>query len=107
MARSITVPSVVAARYVRERRAMFARFRAFDSSNGRDADRPATHRVGCEPGRYLTDGVRLYRVVAALASPSGRAMVELEDCRSLEVVLMPADQLDPLALRAVRPASGT
>jgi hypothetical protein len=53
--------------------------------------------------RYLTDGVDLYRFIGAVASGMGQ-MVELENCRSLEVVLLPIGDLRARPLRAVTPA---
>jgi hypothetical protein len=53
--------------------------------------------------RYFTDGVNLYRL-DALGSSSGRAVVGLEDCRSLNMVLMAADEFHALRLRPVRSA---
>jgi hypothetical protein len=51
-------------------------------------------------GRYLTDGLTLYRYIGIVASGMGR-MVELEDCRSLELTWLPIRQLR--RLRAVIP----
>ena len=52
--------------------------------------------------RYLTDGVNLYQVAAELAGADG-PMVEIEDCRSLEVVLLPVDEMPRDGLWPVRP----
>lgn len=54
-----------------------------------------------ERGEYLTDGFRLYRVVISRVFHEER-LVELEDCRTLDVCVVPADQLS--SLRRVRPA---
>jgi hypothetical protein len=40
-------------------------------------------------GHYVTDGVRLFRNVSPLRGPFVGTFVGLEDCRSLEIVLMP------------------
>lgn len=40
-------------------------------------------------GHYVTDGVRLFRNVSPLHGPLVGLFVGLEDCRSLEIVLMP------------------
>ena len=42
-------------------------------------------------GRYVTDGVDLFRLLED--ADDDQAMVAVEDCRSLEVVLVPADDL--------------
>jgi hypothetical protein len=52
-----------------------------------------------EPGEYLTDGFRLYRVVVSRVFHEKR-LVELEDCRTLDVWLASADELS--SLRPVR-----
>jgi hypothetical protein len=52
-------------------------------------------------GRYLTDGLILYRCIGTVASGMGE-MVELEDCRSLELTWLPTGQLR--YLRVVIPA---
>lgn len=51
-----------------------------------------------ERGRYLTDGVHLYRAIGAFGEAGG--LVGLEDCRSLEVILLRAE--DVRRLRAVK-----
>ena len=45
-----------------------------------------------QAGRYLTDGVNLYRCLGAIASGMGQ-MVGLENCRSLDVMLLPIGEL--------------
>jgi hypothetical protein len=52
-----------------------------------------------QPGEYLTDGFRLYRVVVSRVFHEER-LVELEDCRTLDVWLVSADELS--SLRPVR-----
>jgi hypothetical protein len=42
-----------------------------------------------ELGHYVTDGTRLFRNVSPLRRPLAGGFVGLEDCRSLEIVLMP------------------
>ena len=54
-------------------------------------------------GRYLTDGVNLYRSLGILAGAMGQ-MVGLENCRSLDVMLLPIGELRSRGLRAVIPA---
>ena len=43
--------------------------------------------------QYLTDGRGLFRVVTLLPAVDDAALVELEDCRTLDVVLVPAREL--------------
>ena len=61
-----------------------------------DADRP---------GRYLTDGARLFRIVAPRAQPPHGGLSAVEDCHSLDVVLMRADQLRRLRRVVTAPRS--
>lgn len=49
-------------------------------------------------GRYLTDGVRLFRRVGSFGEAAG--LIGLEDCRSLDVVLLRAQEAR--SLRPVR-----
>ena len=56
-----------------------------------------------EAGTYLTDGVFLYRLVGAAATPSGD-VAEVEDCYWLDVVVVPIRDLRARRLRVVRPA---
>ena len=58
-----------------------------------------------KPSRYLTDGVNLYRYVGTIPSPMGH-MIGLEDCRSLDVTLWPADELRARQFQPVIPADG-
>jgi hypothetical protein len=48
---------------------------------------PATDRRR-DAGHYVTDGLRLFRNVSPLRGPLAGRFVGLEDCRSLEIVLM-------------------
>jgi hypothetical protein len=52
------------------------------------------------PGRYLTDGVHLFRLVEPFDRLDG-SVVGLEDCRSLEVRMMRAEEFRLLPLREV------
>ena len=64
------------------------------------SERPAPGRAGGaavaeharQPGRYLTDGVNLYQSLGALASAMGQ-IVGLENCGSLDVMLLPIGEL--------------
>lgn len=53
------------------------------------------------PAGYLTDGVNLYRFIGWVGRSMQTALVELEDCRSLEVVLVRAEELGRARLRPV------
>jgi hypothetical protein len=54
-----------------------------------------------EPGAYLTDGSRLFRVIDRLHPPDGDRAT-LEDCSTLEVATYSADELWPMNLTLVR-----
>jgi hypothetical protein len=56
-------------------------------------------------GTYLTDGATLLRVERSFTAIAGNPLVELEDCRTLEIILCPARRLPVLALRRVSPAA--
>jgi hypothetical protein len=59
-------------------------------------------------GAYLTDGASLFRVEHAIADPKrGDVLVELEDCRTSELILCSARALAERRLRAVVPARTT
>ncbi|HVR05684.1 MAG TPA: hypothetical protein VMS02_06550 [Solirubrobacteraceae bacterium] len=55
-------------------------------------------------GAYITDGTGLFRVADALPT-RGELFLELEDCRTLEVILCPARTVTRLGLRTVTPAA--
>jgi hypothetical protein len=54
-------------------------------------------------GAYLTDGTMLLRVASQFADLEGNPLLELEDCRTLELVLCPARRIAALRLRLVSP----
>jgi len=62
--------------------------------------------VELQPGAdgYVTDGTELYRVVDGFHRSPG-AIVGLENCRSLELVLIAVEDYLALALRPVRPTA--
>jgi hypothetical protein len=73
----------------------------------------ATHRRAASPtpGRqpdsaYFTDDVNLFRVVRWLRRPSEPPLAEVENCRSLESVLLAPDDLARLAVRFVSSSPG-
>ena len=75
------------------------------SSQANDSGRPTTgtHVLVDDDGKagsHWTDGVNLYRLLGVIAG--GRSeMVGIESCRSLDVVLVPADELRGWRLRPV------
>jgi hypothetical protein len=59
-------------------------------------------RIDLTSGYYLTDGDSLFRSLGR--TPDGAELVALEDCRSLEVILVTAaivDALDPVAIAPI------
>ncbi len=52
---------------------------------------------------YMTDGMNLYRVVGEFDGGDG-PMVGIEDCLSLEVVLLPVDEMPRDGVWPVRPS---
>lgn len=63
--------------------------------------RPARSEV-LAPGHYLTDGVRLFRVVSRFTSHDENASASLEDCYTLEIESYSPDELYSIGLRQVR-----
>jgi hypothetical protein len=56
------------------------------------------------PGRYVTDGCRLFRVASRLAAGREDVLVALEDCATLEVQAYAHGELGHMGLRAVMTA---
>jgi hypothetical protein len=77
-------------------------------AGGADASAPRRRQPPQLPaGSYVTDEERLFRVVRALGTGAGPGrLFELEDCRTLELVLCPATALARVRLRRVVPALG-
>ena len=77
----------------------------------REAQEPWGAHDGAGPltGRYLTDGRSLFRVQHAITEAEGlhldEAILELEDCMTLELILCSASALERLGLRPVTPSS--
>ncbi|HMD55859.1 MAG TPA: hypothetical protein VKG82_00125 [Solirubrobacteraceae bacterium] len=70
-----------------------------------DAAEPTGSRLPPE-GSYVTDGASLYRVAHSIRDPrDGELIIELEDCRTLELILCSASVIAELRLCAVRPAA--
>jgi hypothetical protein len=58
-------------------------------------------------GSYVTDGASLYRVAHAMRDPrDGELIIELEDCRTLELILCSASVVADLRLCTVTPTAG-
>jgi hypothetical protein len=68
--------------------------------------RPPTPRELPIGDQYLTDGIRLFRVVLRF-SPGGSKVALLEDCASLEVTPYSPAELYAMGLRPVRASSGS
>jgi hypothetical protein len=51
--------------------------------------------------RYFTDGRNLYRFIEWLARSETGTLAILEDCRSLAILLVPAERLGATELRPV------
>jgi hypothetical protein len=66
-------------------------------------DSAIIERTGSETV-YLTDGVRLYRILGPIDDDNGY-VIAIEDCRSLDVILVQADELHCGKFRAVAPAA--
>ena len=63
-----------------------------------DIPRPKSYRVG----DYLTDRWRLFRVLQVIPAKLNRRTVILEDCRTLETVLLGSRDLRRMRLQLVR-----
>ncbi|MGO9496677.1 MAG: hypothetical protein ACLQA5_08220 [Solirubrobacteraceae bacterium] len=61
--------------------------------------------AGLDEGAYVTDGVRLFRVVLRLDPLRGAAAAVLEDCLTLELRSYGAADLWEMGVRLVRPSS--
>lgn len=59
-------------------------------------------------GSYLADGTKLLRIQHRIEAAADGALIELEDCKTLELVIWSERELADRGLRSVRPeASGT
>ena len=57
-------------------------------------------------GQYLTDGAGLFRIVHAIKDARGRTtLLELEDCRSLALILCDPETVSRSPMETVTPAS--
>jgi hypothetical protein len=54
--------------------------------------------------RYLTDGLNLFRYLGTGRSPMG-VIVKLEDCRSMDIMLIPVGRLRAGTWRTVQPSA--
>ena len=83
-----------------------------DTRSSGEGAKPARRGPGgaCEPGAgtYLTDGRSLFRVQHAITEAEGlhlpEPLLELEDCKTLELILCSAGALERLGLRPVTPS---
>ncbi len=66
--------------------------------------RPASDEPLDDVGGYVTDGERLFRVVAPFTAAAAGVFASLEDCSSLEVEAYSPGELGAMHLRPVRPA---
>lgn len=76
-----------------------ARSRASQPPRERAGELPLDHDGPAEC--YLTDGVELYRSIGVMSLDAER-MIALEDCRSLDIVLMTLEDFRRRGLRPVR-----
>ena len=59
---------------------------------------------GLSVGQYVTDGARLFCVAHVIRERrNGAELLELEDCRTLELVVCPADETERTPMAPVRP----
>jgi hypothetical protein len=70
------------------------------------ADRTRTRGFELRRGDYLTDGKTLLRVVNTVQGVDCEPLVEIEDCRTLEVMLWPVQELMAHRLTHVVPSAG-
>jgi hypothetical protein len=68
----------------------------------KQADRDPRLATNAFHRQYLTDGVNLFRFVGWLGRSMGEKLAELEDCRSLDILLVPQHELERAALQWVR-----
>ena len=54
-------------------------------------------------GAYLTDEINLFRCVSVAPSSDSEATALLEDCRTLDLIVFPLDDLGSAPLRVVQP----
>ena len=66
---------------------------------------PAATTVQNTQGRYVTDGTRLLRILDASERTEPANILELEDCLTLEIVVVEVRELPRLALRPVPTAA--
>jgi hypothetical protein len=73
------------------------------ASSGTEPQRSFAEAITDREGRinrYLTDGVDLYRFMGTMVSRAGE-MVGIENCSSLDIMLVPADELRRRSFRPV------
>lgn len=70
----------------------------------RRADTPAAFPPpsdALQPGRYLTDGRRLFRIVSRFNAPAETVLVVLEDCVTLDALALVPSELATMGMSAV------
>jgi hypothetical protein len=75
-----------------------------DEPRSADSGAAGEERIFPE-GSYVTDGSSLFRVAHSIRDSRGALLVELEDCRTLELILCPVEAMLDLRLAAVAPAT--
>jgi hypothetical protein len=71
----------------------------------RPQDRKGTLAGLVEQGPYFTDQVRLFRLAGTVRGSSGPRLVQLEDCRTLEVSEYTEEEVMVLGLEPVAPTA--
>jgi hypothetical protein len=64
-----------------------------------------SHPKSFQEGDYLTDQRRLYRVLQLVPAKFNRRGAILEDCRTLDTLMVEPKELRRMRLQLVRPAS--
>jgi hypothetical protein len=82
-----------------------------DAEAARVASGPRSpEEPGSLTGTYLTDGHSLFRVQHTITETEGlhlqEPLLELEDCKTMELILCSAGALARLGLRPVKPSTG-
>ena len=65
---------------------------------------PPRIAVGIEPGAYVTDGYHLFAILSVAEGGRHEPLVTYEDCRTLELLVCPIDELRRRHLELVRAA---
>jgi hypothetical protein len=60
--------------------------------------------AGIEPGAYVTDGYNLFAILSVATAGRHEPLVTYEDCRTLELLVCPVNELRQRHLELVRAA---